>query len=366
MTVAPWLLATPEAHNYPTGVKVQGNVCTMLGDGMNLLTRQVTGDCTLVGHLADLTRSVSAPDGMTPDGSWRAGLILRGTTNTTLGQPLGDGGATRFTALFGSVGGGTYFEDDTMRAGNGDANAWSSNLGGGYRWFKLQRLGDTFTSYISADGATWTAVKTNTLAGMGTTLYAGMFLHALPSQNPNLHWASFDSLSLIGNVIGPATVAVTPATATVYSGQSARFSSTVVGAAPFSYQWSCNGVGLEGATNASLALTNLQPANSGLYSVAVTTANGVAVSGAATVTVQTPSGGVLALLTNSPVAYWRLNESSAPRPTTPPGAIMRLRKAAWRLARPAWELRCLRGSRRATWRSNAIAQIQTWRFRPSG
>ena len=60
---------------------------------------------------------------------------MRGTTNTTIGQPLGDGTTTRFAALFSSVGGGTYFENDTMRNGNGDANGWSGDLGGGNRWY---------------------------------------------------------------------------------------------------------------------------------------------------------------------------------------------------------------------------------------
>ena len=141
-----WNWAPLEMHNYPSGVSVSGNTETVMGDGMNFLSRQVTGDCTLVGHLAGITTSAAGPDGVAPDSSWRAGIILRGTTNTTIGQPLGDGSTTRFVALFGSVGGGTYFEDDTMRNGNGDANAWSSNLGGGNKWYKLQRTGNQFTS----------------------------------------------------------------------------------------------------------------------------------------------------------------------------------------------------------------------------
>jgi len=116
---APWGWSPLEMHNYPSGASIQGNTFTILGDGMNFLSRQVNGDCTLIGHLASITPSAAGPDGVAPEGSWRAGIILRGTTNATIGQPLGDGSGTRFAALFSSVGGGTYFEDDTMRGGNG-------------------------------------------------------------------------------------------------------------------------------------------------------------------------------------------------------------------------------------------------------
>lgn len=198
-----WYWTPLEMHNYPSGANIQGNTLTMLGDGMNFLSRKVTGDCTLVGRMASITPSVGGPDGVSADANWRAGLILRGTTNATVGQPLGDGSGTRFAALFSTVGGGTYFEDDTMRDGNNDANRWSSNLDGGNRWYKLQRVGDQFTSSVSIDGSNWTVVNTINLANMGSTIYAGVFTHAVQSMNPNIHMASFDSISLTGtNVFG--------------------------------------------------------------------------------------------------------------------------------------------------------------------
>ena len=50
-----------------------------------------------------------------------------------------------------------------MRAGNGDANRWSANLGGGNRWYRLQRTGNTVVSSVSTDGTDWTVVNTVTL-----------------------------------------------------------------------------------------------------------------------------------------------------------------------------------------------------------
>ena len=282
-----WLWTPLEMHNYPSGAAFQGGTFTLLGDGMNLCSRQVTGDCTLIAHLAGQTPNLAGPDGVLPDSSWRAGIILRGTTNTTIGQPLGDGSTTRFTALFSSVGGGTYYEDDTMRNGNGDANAWSGNLGGGNQWYKLQRAGNIFYSSVSPDGVNWTQVKSNTLANFGSTIYAGVFIHALQSMNPNLHQASLDSFSLTGaNVLGPASVTVSPETNTVIGGLAATFTAAVVGPAPTGYQWQFNGANLTGATNATYSIPNVATNNAGVYTVV---ANSVT-SAPAVLSITAPAG----------------------------------------------------------------------------
>lgn len=282
-----WYWAPLEMHNYPSGASLQNNTLTLLGDGMNLLSRRVTGDCTLIARLASITPSAAGPDGVSPSSDWRAGIILRGTTNTTMGQPLGNGSSTRFAALFSSVGGGTYFEDDTMRDGNGDANRWSSNLGGGNKWYKLQRVGDTFISSVSLDGSNWTVANTTNLTSFGTTIYAGVFIHAVQSMNPNIHRAGFDSLSLTGtNVIGTPSVSVSPLTNAVIGGLPATFTASVIGPLPTSYQWQLNGTNLSGATNSSYGIASATPADAGLYTVI---ANSVT-SAPATLVISAPAG----------------------------------------------------------------------------
>jgi autotransporter-associated beta strand protein len=263
-----WNWTPLEVHNYPSGANLQGSTFTMVGDGMNMLSRQVTGDCTFVAHLANITPNIAGPDGLAPDSSWRAGIILRGTTNTTIGQPLGDGGTTRFTALFGSVGGGSYYEDDTMRGGNGDANVWSGNVGGGNKWYKLQRVGNIFYSSVSADGANWTQVNSNTLSSFGSTIYAGVFIHALQSMNQNVHVASLDGYSLTGaGVVGPYSVAVSPLTNSVIGGLPANFSASVIGPIPSSYQWQLNGTNIANATNANYSIASVAATDLGNYTV---------------------------------------------------------------------------------------------------
>ncbi|MCC6821280.1 MAG: autotransporter-associated beta strand repeat-containing protein [Verrucomicrobia subdivision 3 bacterium] len=263
-----WAWTPLEMHNYPSGAGIQNNTLTLLGDGMNLLSRRVTGDCTLVARLANITPNVTGLEGVAPSSDWRAGIILRGTTNTTVGEPLGDGGTTRFAALFSSVGGGTYFQDDTMREGNGDANRWSSNLGGANRWFKLQRVGNQFTSFISMDGVSWMQVNTTNLSNFGSTIYAGVFLHALQSFNPNIHSASLDSFSLTGtNVPGPASVSLSPLTNAIIGGLPATFTTSVIGPVPSSYQWQLNGNDILDATNASYSIASVTANDVGTYTV---------------------------------------------------------------------------------------------------
>jgi len=273
-----WYWTPLEMHDYPSAGSVQGTSLALLGDGMNLLSRVVTGDCVLIGRVTGITPNVAGPDGVSPSSSWRAGIILRGTTNTTIGQPLGDGGATRFAALFTSVGGGSYYENDTMRNGNGDANAWSGNLGAN-NWFKLQRAGNTFTSFVSTDGANWNQANSVTLTNFGTAIYAGFFTHAEQSLNPNLHWGTLDNFNLLGtNVAGPAGVWVNPPTNLVVAGLSASFSASVIGPTPTGYQWQFNGVNLPGATNASLSIPTVSAANAGNYTIvanSITSAPGV-------------------------------------------------------------------------------------------
>ncbi len=308
MTLAPWQLAQIFYHNYPNAASITNGTYSLIGDGMNLLTRQVSGNCTLIAHLAGLPSTAGAPDGSTPNSGWQAGIILRGNTNMVPGYPWGQTTTAPFTAIFGQVDGGAYYQDETMVNGGG---GYSSGNLGGQKWFKIQRVGNIFTSSVSSDGTAWTPVKTNTLSDFGTTIYAGFFTYAGPSSNPSIHWASFDNVSLTGNLVGPPGVAVIPQTETAYIGQTSIFTAVPSGNAPFSYQWQYNNSIIPDATNATLILTNVQPANSGFYSVTLSNLNGTATA-SGNLTVLTPSPGTAQILTNNPLGYWRLNETAGP------------------------------------------------------
>jgi hypothetical protein len=309
VTLTPWELAQAFYHNTPNGAAIQNSTYSLIGDGVNLLTRQVTGDCTLIAHLANIPSATTAvPGGSMANGWWQTGIILRGSTNMIPGSPLGGGGAA-FTTVYAQPNGGTYFIDESYyNAGDNSAYGYS----GGQKWFKLQRAGDVFTIFASGDGLMWTVLHTSTLTDFPETIYAGFFTYASPSSNPNAFQASFDNASIVGDVAGPLSVSVGPdIDNTKFVGQGTTFIASPIGEAPFSYQWQLNGQDLLNATNATLVLTNLQAPDSGRYSVTLSNLNGTA-SAWATLRVLPALPVVSQVLVNDPGGYWSLNETTGP------------------------------------------------------
>ncbi len=80
----------------------------------------------------------------------------------------------------------------------------------------------------------------------------------------------------------PPTISVQPQSLAVVAGQPAELGVEAAGDAPLSYQWSKDGVVLEGATNASLTLPSASAADVGAYTVAVANPGGTVVSQPAT------------------------------------------------------------------------------------
>jgi hypothetical protein len=99
---------------------------------------------------------------------------------------------------------------------------------------------------------------------------------------------------------------------TIYQGFTATFSANVVGNPLPSIIWLKNGnVFNPAATNATLVLANVQPADAGDYSVAATNSFGGTVSSPATLTVvqkPTTSSYASQVLNYSPIGYWRFND----------------------------------------------------------
>ncbi|HEV2693860.1 MAG TPA: immunoglobulin domain-containing protein [Verrucomicrobiae bacterium] len=88
---------------------------------------------------------------------------------------------------------------------------------------------------------------------------------------------------VVANTFGSVTSAVAslsvllsrPVNQAVSAGGNASFSVSVSNAVPITYQWSFNSTNLEGATNVTLLLTNLQSAAGGIYAVAINSAGSV-------------------------------------------------------------------------------------------
>ena len=110
-----------------------------------------------------------------------------------------------------------------------------------------------------------------------------------------------DYVVVVSNVVGPerssdAQLAVLlppaitplPSAVVVPVGTNVTFTVTVSGQSPFFYQWLLNGANIPGASNDSLTLTNVQPADSGNYSVIVANAGGAVASNPINLLVETP------------------------------------------------------------------------------
>jgi hypothetical protein len=96
-------------------------------------------------------------------------------------------------------------------------------------------------------------------------------------------------LSLTALVSPQTPVAITgqPASQTVTAGDSVQFSVSAIGDSPF-YQWLKNGESIVGANSAVFAISSVQPADAGDYSVMVSNLASAEISGVATLTVNPP------------------------------------------------------------------------------
>ncbi|MEY2881946.1 MAG: hypothetical protein RLZZ15_4326 [Verrucomicrobiota bacterium] len=95
--------------------------------------------------------------------------------------------------------------------------------------------------------------------------------HSLALRNPNANVAP--------------VIATHPSAQTVAAGATATFTVVATGTPTPTYQWRHGGANLPGATNATLTLANVQPANAGAYDVVVSNLGGTVTSAAAALVV---------------------------------------------------------------------------------
>jgi alpha-tubulin suppressor-like RCC1 family protein len=95
----------------------------------------------------------------------------------------------------------------------------------------------------------------------------------------------YHSLALVMD--GPPLITPQPLNQTAYAGLPIVFTANALGLQPIVYQWQWNGTNIVGATNVSLSLTNVQPANAGIYNLIVSNSYGLITSSNAILTVNT-------------------------------------------------------------------------------
>lgn len=176
--------------------------------------------------------------------------------------------------------------------------------------------GGTASLNSPANNATYTAPATISLAASATAspgqivskveFYQGTTKLGEDSTSPyTLTWSSVaagsyslrartvDTMGLsatsapVNITVNPQAPTITsqPQSQTISAGGNVTFTVGVSGSAPFTYRWRLNGTNLAGAVSSSLSLNNVQPNQSGGYSVVVTNAAGTVTSSSANLTV---------------------------------------------------------------------------------
>jgi alpha-tubulin suppressor-like RCC1 family protein len=144
------------------------------------------------------------------------------------------------------------------------------------------------TSWFEADGAySWTLLQT---VNIGTGTYAwnmtdsGTFAVMLVGGSGGATLSSgqayFDHF-LATEQTGPA-ITTQPVSQAAVAGTSVTFTVAASGAASPTYQWQKNGTAIDGATSATLTIGNVQLADTGYYTVVVTSGTAGTTSAAAT------------------------------------------------------------------------------------
>ena len=123
-------------------------------------------------------------------------------------------------------------------------------------------------------------------------------------------FGSTTSTSSFNVVAAPPSITKQPQSITRYAGSPFSFSVEVSGSAPLSYQWKRGGTPIDGATSSTYSETASASAAAD-YTVTVSNEAGSQDSQAASLTVLSPPAGYAgAVLASSPIAFWRLGETS--------------------------------------------------------
>jgi ABC-type transport system involved in multi-copper enzyme maturation permease subunit len=182
-----------------------------VSDSFYFVRQPLAGNGSITVRVTSLTGLLPPANGILPAGPnaqadmrpglepWaKAGLIIKASTSP----------GSAYAAMMVAADHGVRMQDNYTSDTAGQPGAVSP---GSPRWLRLIRSGDTITGYDSADGQHWTQVGTVHLAGLPSTVQAGLFTaspdYAVVSQSfggtdstggPTQATAAFDHVSLSG------------------------------------------------------------------------------------------------------------------------------------------------------------------------
>jgi hypothetical protein len=146
-------------------------------DAFHFVYRQWSGNGTFVARLASLTTPAGSAFSM-------GALMFRETLSAD----------SRHASLMVTSDGKAKFRRRTSTGGSTASNGPSAGSTTIPRWLKLVRNGNTFTSFISANGVDWTPVYVPTSVTLPNTVYVGMPVLRNGGSAPAS--ATFDNVAL--------------------------------------------------------------------------------------------------------------------------------------------------------------------------
>ncbi|MET0649767.1 MAG: immunoglobulin domain-containing protein [Pyrinomonadaceae bacterium] len=170
----------------------------------------------------------------------------------------------------------------------------------------------TYTLKEAATGALVTTYSATQAAGSFTQFDTAAFYLSKASASANYNLVIKSADVSLGGSTDPGdapSITTQPVSQTVSAGANVSFTVAAEGTAPLSYQWQKNGSPINGATGATLNLTNVQGADSGSYRAVVSNAAGSAASTTAVLNVQT--GPVAPAITSQPASQTVVTGGSA-------------------------------------------------------
>jgi PKD repeat protein len=247
--------STADQTFYPDG---SGTDIYTSNDQFHYTYESLTGDGTIVARIRYQTNTnPSAKAGVmfketaTAGATYAAALVYPdvslNTPNTNGIDCTPDGCAAPLPPIDPTIGKGVrmqYQSSGSTTTGSISPPAPLANYLAPNKWLKLQRIGNTFTSYQSLDGVTWNLIGKHTLT-MASAATVGLFV---TSHNTGQYSSvGFDNVSVTGAVTLPPndfSITANPATVPVVAGTSGSTSinTAVVSGVPETIAMSASGL----------------------------------------------------------------------------------------------------------------------------
>lgn len=281
---------------------------TATNNGAKRLTLQ--GSSTAANTISGVIKDSSS--GATTLVKAQAGKWVLAGANTYTGPTTNSAGTLEISGSINgnlTVAGGTMHIDSTgSMKGNLTVNGGTVQLDSATTLASPSTVTVTLSGSLASGAVNLNfsgAQTVNTLTIGGTTEAAGTWGSTTSGAQ---HTSAVFTGSGMLNVGGAPIITSQPQSASVVPGGSATFTVSALGSP--TYQWKFNGANISGANASSYTISSATFANAGLYSCGLTNAFGGTVSAAAALTVRTTNGYTAIVLSDSPLAYWRLDEKA--------------------------------------------------------